>query len=311
MKTELLRAAAFAVVCAVVVESCAKQTTDDRRAERNRPTAGRKTGPPRADTALAEKWASWRSGRVPFFEIPEREMDRTFDLLAHFLNRIDEDRINFVDVGCAIGDYQRRFMKPKITKKLFSIGIDPIDFEQRAPYSVYAKMAITGKKPGSYDFHLYGGRFKETSSLARIRTDHVTHDEKEKHEKFFHPALIETPRGTIKVDAVPLSHLVEKHGLQDDTIHFLKIDVQGTDLEAFLSLGKYVKNVLFLQLESIYSEKRKHVLYEGQLLFEDEEPVLEKLGFRLLNVARFPAGPEADVMWVNTERFDALSPLTP
>ena len=193
-------------------------------------------------------------------------------------------------------------------KPIHSLGIDPLDWPGRAEYSSFLQVAIANQEPGQAEFHLYGGHDLATSSLVRLKSENVSHSEDEKDEKFYHPIAIETERGTITVDVVPLAKVVEDNDLQDSVIHFLKIDVQGTDLGSFLSLDDYVGNVLFFQIESILSDKESHKLYEGQVLFEEEKRLLEKLGFRIFNVAPFPAGPEADVMWVNTKLLGELWP---
>jgi hypothetical protein len=262
---------------------------------------------PAADDGETQQalWDRWVASESHFFEIPEREMGRTFDLLAHFLDGRVKGRLNFIDVGCAVGDYLV-LLDGKFQSEIFSIGIDPLDWPGRAPYSVFEQVAITNKDEGTYEFHIYGGNDPATSSLEKLEADHVTHDPAESGERFFHPDEIEKAHGVIQVPALHLSTIVERYRLAGEVIHFLKIDVQGTDLQAFLSLGKYTRNCLFVQLETIYSSRRSHTLYENQTLFEDERPVLEKLGFRLFNVARFPAGPEADVVWVNRKLFRKL-----
>ena len=255
---------------------------------------------------MRDLWDQWAKREIEHFEFTERQMEYTYTLLGNFLNEYVKDRtINFIDVGCATGDYLLR-IKDKMKKNLFSIGIDPIDWEERAAYSVYLQLAITNKPEGKYNFNLYGWKDLSSSSLEEINKGHVTHNQEEEKEKFYHPVKIETEKGVITVNAVHLSSIIESHKLQDQTVHFLKIDIQGTDIQALLSMGKYIDNILFIQYETIYEGDKKFTLYKNQTIFNEERPVLEKLGFRLLNVAKFPHGPEADVLFVKEKLFNTL-----
>lgn len=255
----------------------------------------------------AGTWQRWIDGEVDFYEIPEDEVDVIYGLLGHVLDRVDAETVEFIDVGCSVGDYLVRLDR-HVSKPIHSLGIDPVDRTGRAEFSTYLQVAVANQEPGKADFHLYGGPDLAASSLQRMKKENVSHSEAQQDEKFYHPVAIETERGTITVDVVPLSRVIEDHDLQETVIHLVKVDVQGTDLGSFLSLRRYVQNVLFFQIESIFSQKEGHKLYEGQKLFDEEKEILEALGFRLFNVARFPSGPEADVMWIHTRLFEELAP---
>lgn len=257
--------------------------------------------------APLETWQRWASGEVEHYDLPEMNTNDVYDLLGFFLDRIEAPKIELVDVGCAVGDYLRRLDR-YLDKPIHSLGIDPLDWDGRVEYSSFLQVAVANQEPSQAEFHLYGGPDLATSSLKRMKTENVSHSEDEKDDKFYHPIDIETEHGTITVDVVPLSKVVEESNLQDTTLHLVKVDVQGTDLGSFLSLHDYIPNVLFFQIESILSENEGHKLYDDQLLFDEEKRVLEDLGFRIFNIARFPAGPEADVMWVNTRLFAELAP---
>jgi hypothetical protein len=256
---------------------------------------------------MQDVWQRWRSAEVEFYEIPEREMRETYARLAYILNTSElVESVNFVDVGCAVGDYLK-LIQPQIDKEFFSIGIDPIDWPGRAVYSVFLEVAIASGQEREAELNLYGGKDLAASSLKEMAKDNVTHDPRRKDEKFYVPFVVETEKGKKQVRTMPLSRVIEEQELEDQVIHIVKIDTQGTDLDVFESLGKYLPQVLFVQLETIYSDIEGHVLYEGQTRFTEELPILEKHGFRLFNVAKFPNGPEADVLFVNEELFDRLT----
>ncbi|MEM7200969.1 MAG: FkbM family methyltransferase [Planctomycetota bacterium] len=258
---------------------------------------------------LTRDWQRWLRRDVDAYQVPEREMAKTFERIAHVLEAIPDPRIHFVDVGCAQGDYLRWYVQPMLQKPLFSVGIDPIDWPERAPYDRFVAKAVTNRDEGQYDFYLYGDGDLACSSLARMVADHVTHDPTQADQKFYHPAAIETAQGKTEVEAVHLATIIEDAGLADAVVHFLKIDIQGTDFAALLSAKQHLCNVFFVQLETICTDAPGgRTLYEDQTVFAAERPVLEELGFRLFNVAAFPAGPEADVTFVNTALLTASYP---
>jgi len=68
--------------------------------------------------------------------------------------------------------------------------------------------------------------------------------------------------------------------LENEIIHFILIDAQGSDMDVVESLGKYVKNALFIQIESV----SKFPFYENQPLYSAEETRLKELGFKLIRI---------------------------
>ena len=124
--------------------------------------------------------------------------------------------------------------------------------------------------------------------------------------KFYHPAPIEGAKGTTSVRTRSLAHVIDDEKI-DEVIDLVKVDTQGTDLEVTLSAGKYLDKILFLQIESILSEKPGHLLYDGQSTFSKDRDTLEKRGFKVFNIAAFPAGPEGDVMLINVELLRRLA----
>ena len=199
-------------------------------------------------------------------------------------------------------------IRSKIRKKLFSIGIDPIDWPGRVPYSSFLELAIASGEEHVAEFNLYGATRPDASSLKKMARENVTHDPSQRHDKFYVPFAVEVERGTKKVRVIPLSQVIEESGLEDDVIHILKIDTQGTDIDVFSSLGRYIPNVLFVQLEALFSDENDQELYRDQTLFFEEFLILRRHGFRVFDLARFPSGPEADVLFVNLILFDKLAP---
>lgn len=253
-----------------------------------------------------EVFQRWNNDpRVNSLRIPERRYSQVYDHIFWFINQIKKDEVVFIDVGCAIGDYLKHVERLS-TKKILSIGIDPVDWPGRIPYTKFLKIAIAQTEGHHVAFNLYGSSDLASSSLKRLKQENVTHQSAEAPNKFYHPAPIEGAKGTTTVTTRSLSHVIAEEKI-DGVIDLVKVDTQGTDLEVTLSSGKYLENVLFLQIESILSEKPGHLLYDGQSTFAKDRAILEKKGFEVFNIAAFPAGPEGDVMFVNVELFRRLA----
>jgi len=253
-----------------------------------------------------EIWRRWNTDpKRNSLAIPERHYGEVYDLIFWFINKTKDDRVVFIDVGCAIGDYLKHVERLS-QKRILSIGIDPVDWPRRIPYSKFLKIAISEKAQEGVNFNLYGSSDLASSSLKRLKQENVTHNGLESDSKFYHPAPIEGAKGTTTVTTKPLSQVIREEGIKD-RIDLLKVDTQGTDLEVTLSAGNYLSNTLFIQIESILSEKKGHLLYDEQTNFAKDRAILESKGFEVFNVAAFPAGPEGDVMFVNRKLFETLA----
>lgn len=259
---------------------------------------------PHSEAVLDSKavWQRWISDpRQNSLSIGEQSYRSMYDYLLWFLNKTKKDSITFIDVGCAIGDYLA-VVKERSTKPVHSIGIDPVDWPNRIPYETFLQVAIAKDAQEKVPFHLYGSSDLASSSLHRLKKENVTHDERERSERFYHPAPIEGEKGETVVQTIPLSQVFKKY-VKADYVDLLKVDTQGTDLEVTLSAGPFLSRVLFLQIESILSNKPGHLLYDQQTTFAQDRAALEKHGFEVFNIAAFPAGPEGDVLFVNKKLF--------
>ena len=253
-----------------------------------------------------EIWRRWNSDpKRNSLSIPERRYGKVYDHIFWFINQTKEERVVFIDVGCAIGDYLKHVERLS-QKKIFSVGIDPVDWPGRITYSKFLKIAIANRSQPSVPFNLYGSSDLASSSLKRLKQENVTHNGLESESKFYHPASIEGVKGTTTVTTKTLSQVILEEGIKD-RIDLLKVDTQGTDLEVTLSAGDSLNKTLFIQIESILSEKAGHLLYDDQTNFAKDRAVLESKGFEVFNVAAFPAGPEGDVVFVNRKLFDSLA----
>ena len=79
---------------------------------------------------------------------------------------------------------------------------------------------------------------------------------------------------TIEIETVILDEFIEKKKL--GKIDFIKIDIQGAELEVFKGSIKTLKETLFINTEVEFLE-----MYENQPLFSDVSSFLKKNGFML------------------------------
>ena len=254
-------------------------------------------------------WKSWYRDARCVYEIPESRQQEVLELLAVALNSLPGSGVVFIDVGAGRGDVRHRLVAASLHKRLFSVGIDPIDVRAHLLYAGYVQAAITDGPEGYADFYCYGS--SDCSSLKRLNAAKVTHDPSQGGDRLYYsPAPIERLEHTVTVPTFNLSTIVRQYGLADDVLHFLKIDAQGSDLDAFRSLGSLSERCLFVRTETVLAAKDGTVstLYDGQSSFAEDRAVFEEAGFRLFNVARFDTTPEADVTFVNVQLFRELLP---
>lgn len=220
--------------------------------------------------------------------------------IAQVISNLPDNRINVIDIGCHTGKVTKDFVSllPR-DKYVFSIGIDPIHHAPVYQFTHYVQAAIRNCASMEAPFYQYSDPM--CSSLLRM-TENITHKYEERDTKWFGAHDFERLLNIRTVPVMPLSEVIEKYDLTNETIHFLKVDVQGLDLEVILSLGKYIKNCLFIQMETVTSHRSDMILYEGQMIYEQERPIIESHGFEVFSMhdyAEDGASPEADVIYRN------------
>lgn len=101
-----------------------------------------------------------------------------------------------------------------------------------------------------------------------------------KHSEFYpHIVYVQELHGkTIRLDT-----FLEKNNLFDFKFNFINLDIQGTELQALKSLGKYLDNVNY-----VYLEINEEELYEGCALFPEVEKFLND--YRLFCVEKSMTG---------------------
>jgi len=174
-----------------------------------------------------------------------------------------------VDVGAAGG----LFWKWEILSRMGvvkGIGFEPDADECRAsqalfPHNTFLQMAIAGKK-GKTKLRI--ARNGPCTSLLEPNLKRM--------QRWPIRNCFETIK-TIEISAVTLSQALSDAGI--DKVDFLKVDVQGAEGEVLAGAGKYLDQLLGIELET-------HMvpLYKGERVFADLTGALDKWNFRLRGV---------------------------
>jgi len=211
--------------------------------------------------------------------------------------------VNIIDVGCNVGTFLT-YLKPKLKSESFWIGIDPSDLGVSNLYNIYLNKAISDvKEDEKAIFTEYND--SGCSSLLDMNTDIITHNRNEINGKWFIDRVIEQVVCKKEVTVTSLEKVLDNLSFRNDRdiIHYVKVDTQGNDIKVAKSLGKYLPNTIFIQLESVTSHDSKNVLYKGQQLLENDIDDMRLLGFTLISIEDYSgfASPEGDVLFINNQ----------
>jgi FkbM family methyltransferase len=212
-------------------------------------------------------------------DIKSSSIFKILDFLNTILNKFN--KINVIDVGCAIGDV-RTLIKHN---NVFSIGIDPLIEKYKTKdnnlnsYNILYDVAVDIEE-GEKNFNIT--QSLDTSSLYDFDTEITTTDSNTGH--FYIPNhLIEFLTNiteTKKVITRPLKNIIEENNLKQDIIHILKIDAQGNDLNVVKSLGNYLNNVMFIVIET--NSDTSTPLYKNSTHFTEDYEYLKLHNFELI-----------------------------
>jgi FkbM family methyltransferase len=85
----------------------------------------------------------------------------------------------------------------------------------------------------------------------------------------------------IPIKTVPLAKILDERNVRPDA---LKIDVQGAALKVLAGAGRYLDDVLLLEVEVEFCE-----MYQGQPLFGEVDKLVRQRGFELLDINKYHA----------------------
>lgn len=219
------------------------------------------------------------------------------DAAIQILN--EQSKVNIIDVGCNTGTFLT-YVKPLLKTTQFWVGIDPSDLGSSKMYDIYLNKAISDvvedEKAIFTEYNDSG-----CNSLLDMNVDIITH-ERGDNQKWFIDRIIEQVVQKKEVVVTSLEKVLDAiPKFQTEPVHYVKIDTQGNDINVAKSLGKYIGNTMFIQLECVTSHDPKKVLYKGQQLLENDIDDMRILGFTMINMEDYSgfASPEGDVLFIN------------
>lgn len=213
--------------------------------------------------------------------------------------------INFIDVGVANGMILKHMIDLGMKlENINSIGIDPLlndyyfSMDNHLPkYNTLLNYPISVEDDIECDFFVQ--KDLTCSSLNKINIDYISTTKNT--DTFYLPEnrknVIITDR-VIKVNTKKLSTLIKDLKLDNEIIHFLKIDAQGQDLNVIKSCEEYLKNVLFIMVETTMPTIENGTLYKDSSNFKQDNEFLEKNNFKLLRLEKLLES-DADALYYN------------
>ena len=207
--------------------------------------------------------------------------------------------IIIVDVGCNLGWWKDEVTQ-SISKPSFWVGIDPLRLidpdshvEVPSKYDLFIQKAIFTQETTKPFYRYY-----EAGLSSFLPMNEVSYDPQDAEKKFYSSWVFDAKlQEIISVPVIPLRQIIDENP-KLSTIHFLKIDTQGVDIQAVDSLENHIKNVHFIQLECNVHPS-KITLYPGQSHYLDDIRHMAELGF-------FPVEPEKIIEQTLTPEIDII-----
>jgi len=219
--------------------------------------------------------------------------------LFNYLNNYES--INIVDVGAANGLFKNEY-SGYLNNKNFWVGVEPNkNYNTKTGYDLWFYNAIDDvEERKTMKFNINQDAY--CSSLLEINKEIITKDITKKDDFWYCPSEISTIVSVEDVEVLSLKDLLNQiPKFENELIHFLKVDAQGVDIRVVKSLKDYVKNTLFIMIESIVNTDNNLILYKNQTTFTEDNEVMNQLGFKkLFDIDYSHICPEVDVIYYNT-----------
>jgi len=225
-------------------------------------------------------------------------MLNNFNHVFNYLNRYE--LINIIDVGSSGGSFRKEVIS-FINNPSFWVGIDPDPNVKPCPrYDLWFELAIDNV---DYDkiSPLYINADSYCNSLLEINKDILTNDFNKKNDLWFCQTDISKIIDIKNVKVTSLSNLIKTISILDDELlHFIKIDAQGVDIRVVQSLGEFINKTLFIMIETVKSDKEEVRLYKTQNSYLEDHEIMTNLGFiKLFEIDYTHICPESDVVYYN------------
>lgn len=216
--------------------------------------------------------------------------------------------INFIDVGSANGMILLHMKNAGFNiNNVNSVAIDPLlDIVYNRyntnlkNYKHFFNNAISLYEKSDVDFYVQ--MEKACSSLNEINSEYITHDNNQE-DQFYLPEnrihVIKTEK-IIKVNINKLSSIIKKIKIENDIIHFLKIDAQGQDLNVIKSCEEFTKNIMFIMIETTQPSITNGTLYKNSSTFKEDHEYLVSKNFELVCLETLLYS-DADALYYNKD----------
>ena len=160
------------------------------------------------------------------------------------------ETINIVDVGCARGALMKEIVLPTRGKEsVYSVGVDPLNHGVRKYYNHFVQAAVDNIGSSKFKIRKFYLNFDDqASSLLRMNYEQLT-DNLLDQEKIYIPWKERLGvRLTLPVLVISLETVIRRYFF-NKTIHFLKIDAEGNDLN-ILKSQLFINRPIFITAEA-------------------------------------------------------------
>jgi len=156
----------------------------------------------------------------------------TSTLVPGLRELIKYEKINVIDVGAARASFMVELNKLVKGWKIYSIGIDPIDHGFSEQYTKFYNACVDNvEAPIKRDF--YRNSTDDQASSLCVPSENIS-------DQFSNYG---------KVDVLNLDNIIREN-IPNDTIHFIKIDAEGKDIEIVRSLSRSILDrIKFIAIE--------------------------------------------------------------
>jgi len=206
----------------------------------------------------------------PFdYKVPRKLFNYNAQKLTNdFLLRFAPLSDVLIDIGCNRGVFSDHFDAISPNKTMYLVEPIPVLAQDlRRKYSqrknTFINQCAVSNSEGSADFFITAND-GQSSSLLKLGSRHLKAS----------PDAVEVESLTVRVDTV--DNLFKS---QDFSAAFLKIDVQGHELTAFLGATEVLKRTL-----AIHIEVSTQTLYSGDVIGHEIWSFLEQKGFQLYGI---------------------------
>jgi len=210
-----------------------------------------------------------------------------------------------IDIGCSHGIWMlcvnqvlNRF---GVNDDILKIGIDPNDYETQTQGSVFRE-GKTVKDRGDYDIllrvaiGLEDNKKREFYWLNEPGCNSFLKPNEEMLDIPDLPTVQNSPWGEEKNRKVlEVKEVLQRRldsifdELYIDSAYYIKTDCQGTDFQVIKSLGEYIHNVKYIEME--IDLDKEHPLYHGADIMEEVVEEMKDYNFELIEYTHHEGSP--------------------